>query len=144
MNEKGTLLSCDRNRQSHRVVDDFPHSERNTEESSQEDCLPFILDDDSGIPDGSPSSPRRPALDFDPKYKQRDILNLDRIGSPKYNRIQSKSKLTGSGVGSRQLSEGTLKESLKTIDSGSLSNNKKGASLKILFLRYAGRILVRY
>lgn len=28
---------------------------RNMEESSQEDCLPFLLDDDSSGPDGSPS-----------------------------------------------------------------------------------------
>lgn len=29
---------------------------RNMEESSQEDCLPFLLDDDSSGPEGSPSN----------------------------------------------------------------------------------------
>ncbi|KAL8504714.1 hypothetical protein ACS0TY_016048 [Phlomoides rotata] len=115
-----------RNRQSHRVIDDFPLSERNTEESSQEDCLPFSLDDDSGIPDGSPSSSRRStmiSLDLDSKYKQRDFL------SSNYNRTQSKTKLTGSGLGGRQLLEGNLKESLKTTDVGTLSNNPKVVDL---------------
>ncbi|XP_023640256.1 serine/threonine-protein kinase ATG1c isoform X4 [Capsella rubella] len=42
-----------------RTMDGFLSSEsspsRNMEESSQEDCLPFLLDDDSSGPDGSPS-----------------------------------------------------------------------------------------
>ncbi|XP_038701963.1 serine/threonine-protein kinase ATG1c-like isoform X2 [Tripterygium wilfordii] len=46
-------------RWSSRSMDDIPSSEssplRNTEESSQEDCLPFFLDDDSSGPEGSPS-----------------------------------------------------------------------------------------
>lgn len=130
MNEKGIPVCCARNRRSQRVIDDFALSERNSEESSQEDCLPFSLDDDSSIPDCSPSSPRKStirSLDLDSKYKQRDFLNLDRIGSSKYNRTQSKTKLTGSGLG------GNLKESLKTTDIGPLSNNPKGAYLIILF-----------
>ena len=32
---------------------------RNMEESSQEDCLPFLLDDDSSGPEGSPSHLKR-------------------------------------------------------------------------------------
>ncbi|XP_038721640.1 serine/threonine-protein kinase ATG1c-like isoform X2 [Tripterygium wilfordii] len=46
-------------RRSSRSMDGIPSSEssplRNTEESSQEDCLPFFLDDDSSGPEGSPS-----------------------------------------------------------------------------------------
>lgn len=35
------------------------NSGRDTEESSQDDCLPFFLDDDSSGPEGSPSFSRR-------------------------------------------------------------------------------------
>ncbi|XP_059647115.1 serine/threonine-protein kinase ATG1c-like isoform X2 [Cornus florida] len=52
-----------RNRRSSRMIDGIPFTEgnpvRNSEESSQEDCLPFSLDDDSSGPDGSPSFSRR-------------------------------------------------------------------------------------
>ncbi|XP_024934982.3 serine/threonine-protein kinase ATG1c isoform X2 [Ziziphus jujuba] len=52
-----------RSRRSSRMVEGFPLSEcnpvRNMEESSQEDCLPFIFDDDSSGPEGSPSLRRR-------------------------------------------------------------------------------------
>lgn len=49
------------------MAEGFPMSEcnpmRNMEESSQEDCLPFLLDDDSSGPEGSPSySRRRPSM----------------------------------------------------------------------------------
>ncbi|KAL2502960.1 Protein kinase superfamily protein [Forsythia ovata] len=43
-----------RNKQSERAVDDFPFPERNPEEGSQEDCLPFSLDDDSSRASSAP------------------------------------------------------------------------------------------
>lgn len=55
-------MAC-RSRKLSRMVEGFPSSEcnpmRNMEESSLEDCLPFILDDDSSGPEGSPSFLRR-------------------------------------------------------------------------------------
>ncbi|CAN6576265.1 unnamed protein product [Malus baccata var. baccata] len=52
-----------RSRRASRMADGFPTSEHNAmmnmEESSQEDCLPFLLDDDSSGPEGSPSFSRR-------------------------------------------------------------------------------------
>lgn len=46
-----------------RAVDDFPlsesHPSRKAEESSQDDCLPFLLDDDSSGTEGSPSFAKR-------------------------------------------------------------------------------------
>ncbi|KAI3447719.1 hypothetical protein Pfo_004384 [Paulownia fortunei] len=121
-----------RNRQSQRVLDDFPLSERNTEESSQEDCLPFSLDDDSSGPDGSPSTPRRSTMrsmygfSLDSKSERRDFLYLaNRTDSSKYNRTPRKTEITGYSLGGRQLSEGNLKESLKTTDVGSLDNHTK-------------------
>ncbi|GAV65439.1 Pkinase domain-containing protein [Cephalotus follicularis] len=48
---------------SSRSIDNFPLSEssavRNTEESAQDDFLPFLLDDDSSGPEGSPSFNKR-------------------------------------------------------------------------------------
>lgn len=52
-----------RSRRSSRSTDDFPLFENNptrdAAESSQDDCLPFFLDDDSSGPEGSPSFLKR-------------------------------------------------------------------------------------
>ncbi|KAK6126017.1 hypothetical protein DH2020_040244 [Rehmannia glutinosa] len=122
-----------RNRQSLRVLDDFPLSERNTEESSQEDCLPFSLDDDSSGPDGNPSSPRRSTMrsmygfSLDSKSDRRDFSNLaNRTDTSKYNCTpRNTEKITGSSPDSRQLSEGNMKDFLKTTDLGSVDNHPK-------------------
>ncbi|KAI3474416.1 hypothetical protein Pfo_029277 [Paulownia fortunei] len=120
-----------RNRQSQRVLDGFPLSERNAAQSSQEDCLPFSLDDDSSGPDGSPSFPRRFTMkslygfSLDSKPDRRDISNLEnRTDSSKYSGAPHKTEITESSLGSRRLSEGNLKESLKTTDLGLLDNPK--------------------
>ncbi|KAH6798410.1 Protein kinase superfamily protein [Perilla frutescens var. frutescens] len=127
------------NRQSPRALDDFPLSGRNIGESSQEDCLPFSLDDDSSVPVGSPS-PKRSTMrsmygfSLDSKSEQRDYLNLaNRTGSSKYNSSPRKTKITGSNLGSRQLSEGNLKESLKRTELVTLDNHPKVAdSLELI------------
>ena len=53
---------CSRRRSS-RSVDGFPFSEsnlgKNADDSSQEDCLPFLLDDDSSGQEGSPFVSKR-------------------------------------------------------------------------------------
>lgn len=53
------MILCCRSRLGSRMVDGFHSSgsspSRNMEEISQEDCLPFFLDDDSSGPEGSPS-----------------------------------------------------------------------------------------
>ena len=57
-----SFVAC-RSRGSSRMVEGFPLAEcnpvMNMEESSQEDCLPFILDDDSSGTEESPSFLRR-------------------------------------------------------------------------------------
>ncbi|KAG6434352.1 hypothetical protein SASPL_105982 [Salvia splendens] len=117
------------NRQSRRDLDDFPG--RNAEENSQEDCLPFSLDDDSSVPVGSPS-PKRSTMrsmygfSLDSKFEQRDYLNLaTRAGSSKNNSGPCKTRITGSNLGSHQLSEGNLKESLKRNDLGTLESHPR-------------------
>lgn len=62
-----SLHNSSRSRRGSRMGEGFPMSDssamRNMEESSQEDCMPFILDDDSSGPEGSPSfSRRRPSM----------------------------------------------------------------------------------
>lgn len=108
----------------------FSLAERNAEESSQEDCL-FSLDDDSSEPDVSPSpkkSTMRSTYGFslDSRPERRDFLNHT-------NRTQRKTEVTGSRLGSRQISEGNQKESLRIVDLGSLDNHPKGAYLNFCF-----------
>ncbi|ESQ52429.1 hypothetical protein EUTSA_v100163911mg, partial [Eutrema salsugineum] len=65
-----------RSRLGSRTMDDFLSSgsspSRNMEESSQEDCLPFLLDDDSSGPEGSPSHLKRT-----PSIKSSPGFNID-------------------------------------------------------------------
>lgn len=129
-------------RETQRVLDKFPLSGRNTEESSQEDCLPFDLDDDSNLPAGSPS-PKKSTMksmygfSLDSKSEQRDYSNLaNRTGSSKYNSSPHKIKVTGSNLGSRQLAEGNLNESLKRTEFGTLETHPKGAFLSNLLLPF--------
>lgn len=117
-----------RNRRPLRLMDGFPFSEcnsvRNTDESSQEDCLPFTLDDDSSGPDGSPSfirrSPMRSTYGFslDKKVDRREVSNtLNNVDlSSKYSSARHKPENTGYRAGNCRPSDGNLKESLKSMD----------------------------
>ncbi|KAG2690663.1 hypothetical protein I3760_09G199000 [Carya illinoinensis] len=72
-------------RRSSRVVDEFPVCDfdpvRNMEENFQEYCLPFLLDDDSSGPEGSPSLRRRSSLKSthgfspDTKFGRREVAS---------------------------------------------------------------------
>ncbi|KAL3826037.1 hypothetical protein ACJIZ3_022066 [Penstemon smallii] len=113
-----------RNRQSQTVLDGFPLSRRNMEESSPEYCLPFSLDNDASGPDGGSSigkrSTMRPVYGFslDSKPGQKDNSNVaNRTESSKYSSAPRKTEITRSGLGSSRLSEGHLKESFKSVDS---------------------------
>ncbi|KAL0375257.1 UNVERIFIED_CONTAM: Serine/threonine-protein kinase ATG1c [Sesamum radiatum] len=93
-------------RQSGRVLGGFPPAERNTEKSLKEDCLPFSLHNVSSSPDGSTS------------YHNK-------ADSSKCSYAPHKTEITGSSLGSRCLSEGNLRESLKNTDLGLLDNHPK-------------------
>lgn len=115
------FLLC-RNRQSATVLDVFPLSrgnteesfhedcspESNTEESSQDDCLPFRLDEDSSGPIGSPS--------FSKTFTQKPVYGFP-LGHAQ------KAEITGSRINSRRFSEGNLKGSLKSTDLDLLLDN---------------------
>lgn len=65
----------------------FPSSDSNrvrkTDENSQEDCLPFFLDDDSNGPEGSPSYLKKYSMkatygfSLDTKIDRREASSLD-------------------------------------------------------------------
>ncbi|KAL0338270.1 UNVERIFIED_CONTAM: Serine/threonine-protein kinase ATG1c [Sesamum angustifolium] len=119
-------------RQSGRVLGGFPPAESNTEETLKEDCLPFSLHNDSSSPRGSTSFHSRCTmksmyeLSLDSKPDQRDIPILaDKTASSKYSHAPHKTEITGSSLGSRCLSEGNLRESLKNTGLGLLDNQSK-------------------
>ncbi|CAI9780116.1 unnamed protein product [Fraxinus pennsylvanica] len=110
---------------------------RNTEESSQEDCFPFHKDDSCG-PDKSPSSVGSSTVRYtygfslDSKPDRRELSNIFNkmdLCSKYSNSHPCKPETIGSGLGSCQLSEGNLKESLKTRDLGSVNYNLKVVDL---------------
>ncbi|CAL5388391.1 unnamed protein product [Camellia sinensis] len=89
---------------------------RSAEESSQEDCLPFILDDDSSGPDGSPSFVRRPSMkstygfSLDTKVDRKEVFNT----SNNMDRTSKNSIVTHTGfrIGSHRSSSPQTKDQL--------------------------------
>jgi len=114
---------------------------RSAEESSQEDCLPFTLDDYSSGPDGSPSfskrSPIRSTYGFsldanvDKKAVYNTSNNMDL--SSKYSSARQNSENTGVRIGNRRTLEGNLKESLKSMDHRTRSRGTFGSHVYIFF-----------
>ncbi|RVW44482.1 Serine/threonine-protein kinase ATG1c [Vitis vinifera] len=117
-------------RRSSRIIDGFPLSEcnpvRNTEESSQEDCMPFPLDDDSSGPEGSPSFLRRRSsmkstygFSLDKKVDRRETIfntpnNMDLAS--KYSSASHKPEITGFRIDSLRPSDENVKEPLKSME----------------------------
>ncbi|XP_034694188.1 serine/threonine-protein kinase ATG1c-like [Vitis riparia] len=117
-------------RRSSRIIDGFPLSEcnpvRNTEESSQEDCMPFPLDDDSSGPEGSPSFLRRRSsmkstygFSLDKKVDRRETIfntpnNMDLAS--KYSSASRKPEITGFRIDSLRPSDENVKEPLKSME----------------------------
>ena len=127
-------------------IDGFPFSEsnpdRSTDESSQEDCLPFTLDDDSSGPDGSPSRVRRSPLrstygfSVDKRNDRREVLN-----APNKQDIFSQHKsgghrveISGFRYSNRRPSEGSLKESLQSVAHAAVNVRSKGTHISSSFL----------
>lgn len=123
-----------RDRRPRRTTDAFPYPKspafKNKEVNSQEDNLPFSIDDDSNVVDGSPSyvnrSPLRSTYGFflDTEVDKRG-LSKDMEISSRYNSIRHKSDDNGFPPGNRRSSEGNLKESLKSIDRGPVNTRPK-------------------
>ncbi|XP_058215222.1 serine/threonine-protein kinase ATG1c-like isoform X2 [Rhododendron vialii] len=114
-----------RNRRSPKTIVGFPFSERspvrNAEEGSQEDNLPFSLDDVSNGSDRSPSFVRKPSMKStvgfsvgDRKEVPTTSNNMDL--SSKFSSVAHKPENTSLRLDSRIPSEGNLKESFKSAD----------------------------
>lgn len=123
-------------------ADDFPFYEsksvRDVAESSQDDCLPFFLDDDSSGPEGSPSfSKRRSSMkstygfSVDAKHGREAtssaLNNLDlRYG----NKLDN----TNLRHDSYKLSDENLNEPPKCLDQRLANTRSKGIKNPNLFL----------
>ncbi|CAK9151434.1 unnamed protein product [Ilex paraguariensis] len=102
-----------RNWRSSRIMVPLPGGKplRNTDESSQEDCLPFRLDDDSSSPDGSPSFIRRSPLGSTCANTKNKTDHTSKFSSVTHNPLN-----TGFRIDSCRPSEGNMKESSKSMD----------------------------
>ncbi|KAL7169826.1 hypothetical protein ACSBR2_034794 [Camellia fascicularis] len=138
-----------RNRQPLRIIDGFPFSEhkpvRNAEECSQEDCLHFSLDDDSGVHDGNPSIVRRPSMKctygflLDTKVDRKEVFNTSKDTDliSKSGSVTHNPENTGFRPDSYRPSEGNLKESLKSMDQRPMSMRSRVVdSLEFIDLEY--------
>ncbi|XP_022745054.1 serine/threonine-protein kinase ATG1c-like isoform X2 [Durio zibethinus] len=124
----------------------YPFSEsghvRNTEESFQEDFLPFFLDDDSSGPEGSPSvakkrSSMKSAYRFSPDAKDtREATSnpLNKVDfTSKYSNTGHKLENTSCRLESRKVSGETLHEPYKSMDQRSVSTRSRvGDSLDLI------------
>lgn len=134
-----------RSRRSSRMVEGFPLAEcnpvKNIEESSQEDCLPFILDYDSSGPEGSPSLRRRPSMKsaygFSPDSKvdrleasPATFNNMDHTF--KYGIATHKENST-LRLDSHKSSDISLTEPLKSMDQKPVNAQSRGANIFFYF-----------
>ncbi|XP_021289192.1 serine/threonine-protein kinase ATG1c-like isoform X2 [Herrania umbratica] len=124
----------------------YPLSEsnlvRNTEDSFQEDCLPFFLDDDSSGPEGSPSlamesSSMKSAYGFSPDAKDASEVTsnpLSKVGfTSKYSGTRHKSENTSFRLESRKVPGETLHEPQKSMDQRSVNTcSRVGDSLELI------------
>ncbi|KAL7590214.1 hypothetical protein Lser_V15G38742 [Lactuca serriola] len=108
-------------RKPRRMTDGFSYPKspayKNKEENSQEDNLPFTLDDESNGPDMVRRSPLRSTYGFSLDNEvNRTNFSKDMEISSRYSSIRHKQENNGFGHGNRKSSEGSLKESLTSID----------------------------
>ncbi|KAK9289457.1 hypothetical protein L1049_007612 [Liquidambar formosana] len=113
------------------------------EESSQEDYLPFHLDDDSSGPDGSPSHLRRRSsmrstygFSLDSRVDRREVSsstsnNMDLAS--RYGSATHKLENTGFRLEGHRPSDGILKDPLKSLDQRSVNIRSRVAdSLELI------------
>ncbi|XWS43772.1 hypothetical protein CRYUN_Cryun16bG0132700 [Craigia yunnanensis] len=129
-----------------RTMADYPLAEsspvRNTEESSQEYCFPFFLDDDSSGPEGSPSfakkrSSMKSAYGFSPDAKDtREATSnpLNKVDfTSKYSGTRHKLEKTSFRLENRKVSGETLHEPHKSVDQRSVNTRSRvGDSLELI------------
>lgn len=127
-----------RNQRPQRVIDGFALTEHNpvrrTEETFQEDGVPFSLDNDSSGPDDGPyfagiSVRSSCGFSHDAKDYRKEVTSTSNKSDPPLNcsNITHKSNVIGSSPGQHRHSEGKLKESSsmdhRLCPRGALCNN---------------------
>jgi len=133
---------------SSRSVDGFPFSgsnpARNADDNSQEDCLPFLLDDDSSCPEGSPSvskrmSPMKSTYGFslDSRIGGRDatsnVFNNVDLTSRCSSARQNLENASFRPAGINKASDENLNEPPKSIDQRSVNIRSRGTMNSIVF-----------
>lgn len=138
---ENSSLIC-RNRRSPKTIGGFPFSERNAarnaEEGSQEDKLPFSLDDDYNGPGRSPSFARKPPMKSTVGFslgnrKEVSTASNDMDLSSKFSSIAQKPETTSLRLESHRPSEGNLKESFKSADQMPMDTHPRGNFFPELF-----------
>ncbi|GLT92603.1 hypothetical protein SLE2022_104340 [Rubroshorea leprosula] len=122
-----------------RAMDNFPLSEghplKNTEESSQEDCLPFPLDNDSSGTEGSPSSVKRRSsmkstygFSIDTRERRESTSNaLNNIDlTIRYGGTRHKLDNTSFRLESNEFSHETADEPQKSMDQNLVNIQSRG------------------
>lgn len=150
-------------RRSSQIFNGFPLAEcnplRNADDSSQEDCMPFPLDDDSSGPEGSPSFMRRMSsmkstygFSLDSKVDRRERVfntpnNMDLAS--KYSSASRKPEITGFRIDSVRPSDVNVNEPVKSMEQGPMKGRSRGTkvfhyiSLLILILYYLKKCVAK-
>lgn len=101
---------------------------RNTEESFQEDCLPFFLDDDSSGPDGSLSFAKKRSSMKSAYGFTADAEDAREATSSKYSGARQKLEDASFRLQSCKVSSETLHEPHKSMDQRSVNTRSRGTS----------------
>nr|XP_043621496.1 serine/threonine-protein kinase ATG1c-like isoform X2 [Erigeron canadensis] len=110
---------------------------KNREDNSQDDNLPFTLDDDSNVPDENTSFVRKVPLkstygfSLDTKTTRRDPSKDMEISS-RYSSFRHKPDINGFAPVNRRSSEGNLKESLRSNDHKQVETRSRVDSLELI------------
>ncbi|KAE8684793.1 Kinase superfamily protein isoform 2 [Hibiscus syriacus] len=110
---------------------------RNTDESFQEDCLPFSLDDDSSGPEGSPSFGKKRSSMKSPRGFSPDKKDTRGQSSSPLNKVDFTAKYSGTRHKLDVVSDETLHEPLKSMDQISTSTHSRvGDTLELIDQEY--------
>lgn len=115
---------------------------RNMEEISQEDCLPFFLDDDSSGPEGSPSSfkhtsPIKSSYGFSVERRETTSTPLKNMElTSRYSRVSNRAETNNFKFEGHRLSDRSQYKPSSLPDSRSLSTQGRGNQIFIICLAH--------
>jgi serine/threonine-protein kinase ULK/ATG1 len=140
-----------RSRLDSRTMNDFHSSgsspSRNIEEISQEDGLPFFLDDDSSGPEGSPSSfkhtsPMKSSYGFSVERREAALSPLKNMDlSSRYSRVSHRAETNNFKFEGHRLSDRSQFKPSSLPDSRSFSTQGRGNQISIICLAHKTKIV---